>query len=124
MKAVLKPLARAVHIAHYPIHIVVETLHVEEVAVLIKKKKSAKVAVGVVLMLTGSMMATHPVVWLPHFIWDTFAYGLHGYGALPIIKIACKHLNLEDIEEEVKEKVIEVEHEIANETKSNNTAQA
>lgn len=110
MKAVLKPLARALHVAHYPIHIAVEKLHVEEVAVIIKSKKTAKVSVGVVIMLIGSTMATHPVVFIPHVIWDAMAYGLHGYGALPLIKIACKHLNLEEIEEKIEKVERESHH--------------
>jgi hypothetical protein len=110
MKAVLKPLARVVHLAHYPIHIAVEKLHVEEVAVIIKSKKTAKITVGVVIMLVGSTMATHPVVFIPHVIWDALAYGLHGYGALPLIKIACKHLNLEEIEEKIEKAERESHH--------------
>jgi len=62
------------------------------------KQKTVKVAAGVTIMLTGAAMATHPVTFLPHFLWDALAYGLHGYGALPVLKILCSHFDLEHIE--------------------------
>jgi len=99
-------IAKAIHQANYPIHILVERFHVEEVAVIIKSKKTAKITVGIVLMLVGSTMATHPVVFIPHVIWDAMSYGLHGYGALPLIKVACKHLNLEELEERAEKELV------------------
>lgn len=42
---------------------------------------------GMLMMAVGSYMATHhetlaPHVW--HWCWDCLAYGLHGFGAIPI----------------------------------------
>lgn len=96
---------KALHVATFPIHAAVERFHHPHVAKVFKSKKAAKVSVGVTIMLVGSTMATHPVAWMPHVLWDALAYGLHGYGALPVIKILTHHLDLENIEEEVKEEV-------------------
>jgi hypothetical protein len=91
---------RTLHIIVFPVHIVVERFHCPQAAVFLKSKKTAKVAVGVCIMLVGSTMAANPVAFLPHAVWDALAYGLHGYGALPVIKILCKKLDLENLEEE------------------------
>jgi len=76
---------KALHIAVLPVSWVVDKLHPKKFHP--KKKKHAHVAVGSVLIITGSFMATHPVTWLPHFVWDALAYGIHGYGLLPILKV-------------------------------------
>lgn len=104
MRTVAKHAVRVVNILVQPVQRAVDTFHCEKVAVLFKSKKTAKVSVGVVIMLVGSTMATHPVSFIPHILWDALAYGLHGYGALPVIKIACHHLNLEDLEEKEQHK--------------------
>ena len=70
-----------------------------------KKKKTIKVCIGTGIMLVGSTMATHPLSIVPHIIWEAIAWGLHGYGALPIIKVLCSHLDLENIEENELEKL-------------------
>lgn len=55
-----------------------------------------------VIMAGGAAMAVNPVSFVPHFIWEAVAYGLHGYGALPIIKILCAKYDLEHLSEENK----------------------
>jgi hypothetical protein len=64
---------------------------------VIRSKRFTKCSLGAVIGLAGAFMATHPVEYVPHFLWDGLAYGLHGYGALPFIKLGCKFLDLEDI---------------------------
>lgn len=86
-----------------PVHYVVETGHNVSKAKIFKSKRHAKVGVGVVLMLSGSALATHPVTFLPHFIWDALCYLLHGYGSLPVVRILCERVNLETLEEVKKE---------------------
>ena len=52
-------------------------------------KSHSKIVMGVVVIFTGSFMATNPAEWLPHslhFIWDGIAYSLHGFGLSPILK--------------------------------------
>lgn len=46
------------------------------------------VGLGTTLMLLGSNLATHPIDAIPHFLWDAFAYGIHGVGFIPLSKHA------------------------------------
>jgi len=47
------------------------------------------VVVGATITLIGSNMATHTEVlcplWLPHGVWDAFAYTLHAIGITPVL---------------------------------------
>lgn len=61
------------------------------------RKRVVKLGLGASIGLFGAFMATNPWHVVPHFLWDGIAYGLHGYGALPFIKLGCKFLDLEDI---------------------------
>jgi hypothetical protein len=97
MKTVLISIHRVAHIATIPLHLAVK--HIPHP----RKKKTVKVCVGVVIMLVGSTMAKYPIIFIPHILWDAIAYGLHGYGALPIIKILCAKFDLENLEEEERE---------------------
>ena len=99
MNAILQRAIKGVTVLVWPVQYVVDTLHRGKVVNSLRSKKVAKVSIGIVIMLTGSTMAVYPVAFIPHIVWDAIAYGLHGYGALPLIKIACHHLNLEEIEE-------------------------
>lgn len=53
-------------------------------------RRKIEVAIGLVLMMVGSTLAVNAVSWcpthVPHPVYDMVAYGLHGFGAAPIIK--------------------------------------
>lgn len=76
-------------------------LRVAPVNQFIHAKRTRKICIGIVLMIGGAVMATNPIGMVPHFIWDAVAYGIHGYGALPVLKFIGKKFNLEDIDEPV-----------------------
>lgn len=48
--------------------------------------------VAATVVLTGSFMATHPLHFLPHFLWDGLAYTIHGLGAAPIAEGVLRRL--------------------------------
>ena len=64
-----------------------------------RKKKTVKLMVGVVIMLSGAAMAKYPWHLVNHIVWDALAYGLHGYGALPWVKVMCHKFDLENLEQ-------------------------
>jgi hypothetical protein len=84
---------RATHVAIAPVRYAVRHIPCP------RRKRHVKILIGVGIMLVGSTMATNPVTFIPHVVWDAMAYGLHGYGALPIIKILCVKLDLEHLDE-------------------------
>jgi hypothetical protein len=92
----MKRIALVVHVAVYPVTYVVDVLHVKQI---IKSKKTVKVSIGLFLMGVGATMAINPWSAIPHVIWDALAYGIHGYGALPIFKIVSKKLDLEHLDD-------------------------
>lgn len=107
MKLALKKIHRVAAAATAPIQFVVAKIPHP------RKQKTVKVCVGVTIMLVGSTMATHPVLLVPHIVWDALAYGLHGYGALPIIKILCARFDLEHLEEkEAKSELKDLQEEL------------
>jgi hypothetical protein len=109
MKILIQKTNQVVHIICWPVTYLVEKLHVKKV---VKSKRATKIIIGIGITLTGSTMASHPVMWVPHFLWDAFAYTLHGYGALPMIKLACERLNLESIEETTEAEIEHLEHRL------------
>lgn len=94
---------RAVHLAVTPVSLLVDSCHTLPKARILKSKKHAHCAVGIVLMLSGSALATHPVTFVPHFLWDAVCYLLHGYGSLPVVRVLCGKFNLETIVDEEAE---------------------
>lgn len=51
-------------------------------------RHAAGVTLGAALMLTGSAMATHAdfgTQYVPHVLWDSVAYFIHGFGSLPVL---------------------------------------
>lgn len=106
MKKFIIQTHRVVHIAIVPVTFVVEKLHVRRI---IKSKRGAKVVIGIGFCLTGSTMALYPITAVPHVIWDAVAYILHGYGSLPMIKLACEKLNLESIDENSDDEIDKLE---------------
>jgi hypothetical protein len=52
---------------------------------------TTKMTLGVIILMTGSYMSYHPLLIIPHFMWDGIAWAVHGYGALPIVYVARKH---------------------------------
>ena len=98
MKAILsKYVVRPINVLIHPINLASEIMHGNRVQRIVHSKRLLKVTIGFSIMLTGSTMATHPVEMIPHILWDAIAYGLHGYGSLPAIKLLCQYFNLEDI---------------------------
>jgi hypothetical protein len=90
---------RFAHVASTPVAYIVRNIPHS------RKKKTVKVCIGTGIMLVGSTMATHPLTIIPHIVWDAIAWGLHGYGALPIIKVLCSHLDLENLDDSEVEKL-------------------
>lgn len=88
-----------IHESEMPIHALVERLHRTRLVRIVRSKRASKVCIGVCITLVGSTMATHPIAMIPHFIWDAIAYTLHGYGAIPVIKIFCEKFNLESLDD-------------------------
>jgi len=80
-------------------HIILYPLHWSARKVKHHRKRVVKLGLGSVIALSGAFMAAHPWGAVPHFVWDGLAYGLHGYGALPFVKLGCKFLDLEDLED-------------------------
>ena len=94
MKAALVHVHRVTHVATLPIQFVVRRIpHVG-------KRKAAKMGAGVVIMIVGVVVAKNPFHLVNHIIADLIGYGLHGYGALPFIKILCARFDLEHIDED------------------------
>lgn len=52
------------------------------------RRHLAGIGLGLSIMLTGSHMALHPWDGMAHVLWDALAYGLHGFGSIPILKHA------------------------------------
>jgi hypothetical protein len=99
----IRHIHKTVAVLAYPVTAVVEAVHGDKLKHAVKSKRTTKVFIGVGITLVGSTMATNPVSFVPHVIWDALAYTLHGYGALPVIKILCERLNLESIDEGLNE---------------------
>lgn len=97
-KVIVIHFVKTIFILTYPIHLITEVIHGKRFQHLIHSKRVVKLTIGGFIMLTGSTMATHPVEFIPHIVWDALAYGLHGYGALPMIKIFCTRLDLETLD--------------------------
>jgi hypothetical protein len=98
-------LRRFLHRIHPVVHVLVlpVVLVTNRFSALRRNKKATKMSIGTIIMLTGTTMATHPVGWMPHFLWDAIAYSLHGYGLIPFLKVVClmsPKLDLEHIDEE------------------------
>lgn len=66
-----------------PVHALVNVAH----RVWPHEKRKSKAVTGCALMLLGAYLATEVKCpgACPHFIWDTGAWFLHGFGAAPII---------------------------------------
>lgn len=63
--------------------------------------------VSVTVIMTGSFLASVPQTYVPHFLWDAFAYFLHGLGAAPIIdKLWHKdEKEAEEVEERIRKEL-------------------
>lgn len=76
---------RAVFILAMPLHKFSVFLHVH----LHIPKGVTKYGSAASLTLFGGYLASNPVHFLPHFVWDTIAYGLHGIALAPIAECVC-----------------------------------
>lgn len=94
MKKALIFIHGAVHVIHLPFHHAVRVLPAP-----LKSKRATKVVIGICISCTGSAIALHPIEIVPHIIWDAIAYTLHGYGAIPVVKILCEKFNLESLDD-------------------------
>ncbi len=78
------------HTAHVPFALAVHHLP--------RGKTVGKLTIGAGIAYTGAFLARVPVDFCPHILWDTVCYGLHGYGALPFIKLLTRLIDLENLE--------------------------
>jgi hypothetical protein len=78
-------------------HLLLLPIHFATRKVKHHRKRVVKLSLGATIAAVGVLMASHPWEVVPHLLWDGVAYGLHGYGALPFVKLGCKFLDLEDI---------------------------
>lgn len=46
-----------------------------------------KASLGAVIATGGAFMGAHPIESIPHFIWETLAWLIHGYGAIPLLSV-------------------------------------
>lgn len=119
MKNIIRHTHKALRVAVLPVHFAVEKLHHLPKAHIFKKKRHAKVAVGAVIMLSGSALATIHVTILPLFLWHGICGVIHAYGALPLLKVFCEKYDLETIREECER---DIRREIAAASAENNKA--
>lgn len=49
------------------------------------RRHAARISVGTFFALFGAFLATHPAEWMPHFLWDAVAYGIHAVGMAPVL---------------------------------------
>lgn len=49
------------------------------------RRHAAAMATGAGLCALGSFMATNPVAFVPHVIWDAVSYSIHGAGLMPLL---------------------------------------
>ncbi len=110
----MRVIHRIVHIALTPVSAAVDSCHPLRKAKIFKKKRHAKLAVGTVFILGGSFAAAHPIGFVPHFLWDAGCWLLHGYGALPVVKVLCEKYDLEHIEEACEASIKKLEDENRN----------
>lgn len=103
---------KAVHKAAFPVLFLVEEFHDIKRAKLFKRKRHAKIAVGMVFIAGGSAIS-HLHIILPIF-WEAFGWLLHGYGALPIIKVLCEKYDLEQAQDEIEAIERKVENDLDN----------
>jgi len=103
---------KAIHKAVFPVLFLVEEFHDIKRAKLFKRKRHAKIAIGMVFIAGGSAIS-HVHIFLPLF-WEAFGWLLHGYGALPIIKVLCEKYDLEMVKDEVEAEVKKIESEVEN----------
>lgn len=97
VSALVRVIHPVVHVVTIPVVHVATILH--QRFPLVGSKKAKKCSIGGVLVLLASYGATHPVGFVPHFLWDALCYGLHGYGLTPFLKVICLKFDLESIDE-------------------------
>lgn len=87
---------KVIRIFAAPVHAICHRLQ----AIVPHNKHVGHVTLGGLLMVSGSGIAfiahasCHGYVAL-EIIFDTFAYGLHGLGAAPIVKLICDKAGIE-----------------------------
>lgn len=84
---------RVAHVATYPLQIIVRSVPSS------RRRRAVKLGAGATIMLLGVVIAKNPMHLMNHIFADVIGYGLHGYGAMPFIKILCARFDLEDINE-------------------------
>jgi hypothetical protein len=94
---IMKVVRVVVHVASVPAHRAYDYVH-NHIPQSVKERWTVhhgRAACGSVMMLVGSIMATNTPAWLPHFLWDAVAYGLHGFGSAPVFKLVCIKLHID-----------------------------
>jgi hypothetical protein len=77
-----KPLKQIVLITATPVKHMVGVIH----AYIPHNHKHSKHVVAASFFLVGPYLAQHPMAGVPHFLWDGFAYAIHGFGCAPLIE--------------------------------------
>lgn len=49
-----------------------------------------KYGLATAVLFSGAAMATNPVHFVPHFLWDGISYTIHGFGAAPFVERAFR----------------------------------
>lgn len=109
MKKALSKGYKVLHVVTSPVNLLVDNFHNIHRARIFKHKKHAKVAMGVVIMMTGSALGMVHVEFLPMYIWHGLTGLLHAYGSLPVLKVVTEKLNIESFEEQTERRVQELE---------------
>ena len=91
---------KVVAVLHYPVHMAVEKMHGAKHRHRITRKRLTKVGVGICITVVGATMASHPVTFIPAVLWEAVSWTLHGYGAVPVVKLFCEIVDLESLEED------------------------
>ena len=80
-----------VHLLSLPVEKVVEKVKV----VKENHKNGFAIVLGTIVLLTGAFLASVHQDWVPHFVWDAGAYGIHGLGIAPIAKVVFDIIKVE-----------------------------
>ncbi len=71
-----------IHLLAIPIEYPIDVLKI----IKQKHKKAFHIAVSSIVVISGGYLATLNPSFIPHVIWDSAAYAIHGLGLAPIAK--------------------------------------
>lgn len=85
------PMNKLAKVVMYPITIPVELAY----KIFPHDKRKSHAAVGVLYAMLGAYMASLEIHYIPHFLWDGFAYSVHGMGIAPGAKLLLEYFHVE-----------------------------